>query len=140
MNELVEFVKNNNFKYDYIDNKIVIYNLNNSRYIEIIIDEYDEYIVSFETQHCHFNDIEDIIDYINRIVEDDVLPIEFYINDKRKFGGDISKDFFNKLSIDSLVDYFGFDEDTLSHFDYEVYSWSGVYDVRKESVTNLRGG
>lgn len=139
MNELVEFVKNNNFKYDYSDNKIVIYNSNNSRYIEIILDVCDEYIVSFETQHCHFNDVEDILDYINRIIDDDVLSIEFYINDKRKFGGDISKDFFNKLSIDSLVDYFGFDEDTLSHFDYEVYSWSGVYDVKREPVTNLRG-
>ena len=139
MNELIEFVKSSCFKYNYNGDKLVIYNSNNNRYIEIILDNYDEYIVSFQTQHCHFNDVEDILDYINRIIDDDVLPIEFYINDKKKFGGDISKDFFNTLSIDSLVDYFGFDEDTLSHFDYEVYSWSGEYDVKRESVSNLKG-
>ena len=138
MNELIDLMKNNNIKYVYSDNKIVIYNSNNNRFIEIILDD-DEYIVSFETQHCHFDDIEDIIDYINRIMNDEILPIEFYKDNKRKFGGDISKELFNNLSIKSLVKYFGFDEETLSNFEYEIYSWSGDFDIKRERVSNLKG-
>lgn len=139
MNEIISLIKDNNIKYDLLDNKVIIYNKNN-KYIEVIKDNEDEYLVSFETQHCHLNDIDDIFNYIERIRSDDLLPIEFYLDDKRKFGGDISKEMFNELSINSLVDYFGFDEDTLSNYNYEVHSWSGKYDVERQPVRNLMKG
>ena len=56
-------------------------------------DRFTEYIVEFSTQHRHFEDDEEeeIIDYILSIMLDEVLPIEFFCNGQRRFGGELDR-------------------------------------------------
>lgn len=138
MNNIINWIKKNKFKYQYKDDYVVIINSNNGNRIEIIRDG-NEYILSFKTQHCHFNDIDDVYDYINKFVNDELFSIELYDKDIRKFGGDISKDLYDNLTIRFLAAYFYCDENIISGFNYDLYSWSGKYDISRESVANLKG-
>ncbi len=93
-----------------------------------------EYVVCFSTQHCHFDDIDDAAEYIRLILTDEVLPIEFYYNGKNRFGGEIRKSDFKKLSKEFLVSYSHHDEEYISQLEYEVHSWSGKYNVERRKV------
>ena len=92
-------------------------------------DVFVQYIVCFSTQHRHFDDLSEAENYIRMILTDDVLPIEFYIDGKRKFGGEISKADFERLSIEFLADRFGYTVDYIAQFDYEIHSWSGKNNI-----------
>ncbi len=147
MNEIIEKIKNyKNIRYEIKDEILMIYNIDNNNSIEIIEetyssknDSYREYIVSFSTQHCHFDDdIEEVIDYINKIMDDQTSQIEFYLNDEKRFGGDISREQFNNLSIKFLMDYFGYKEEYIKNYDYEIHSWSGKYDRKRQPITNIK--
>lgn len=146
MDIIIDLIKNNkNIKYETKDDKLYIYNKENNNYIEIIKityssnkDSFIEYIISFSSQHHHFKDnIEEILEYIKDIMNDQVLPIEFYSNDKNRFGSEISFELFNNLSIKSLANYFGYSEDYISTFEFEIHSWTGKYDIKRTPVINL---
>ena len=137
MNKLIEELKKINTKYQFKDNKIIIHNEINNNCIEVLEDSNNEYIVIFSTQHAHFEDIDDVLDYINDIINEQVLPIEFYLDNKNIFGGDIPLDLFNSLTIKSLANYFGVSEDYISNFDYQITSWNGNYDVDRVPVSSL---
>ena len=145
MKEIIEKIKNNkNVRYEIKDEKLIIYNIDNSNNIEVIEETYSsktdsfiEYIVSFSTQHCHFDNNEEVLEYINNIMDDQVLPIEFYYNNEKRFGGDISIEQFNNLSTTLLEEIFGYSEEYISKFDYEIHSWSRKYDIERQPITNL---
>lgn len=137
MNKLIEELKKINTKYQFKDNKIIIHNEINNNCIEVLEDSNNEYIVIFSTQHAHFEDIDDVLDYINDIINEQVLPIEFYLDNKNVFGGDIPLDMFNNLTIKSLANYFGFSEDYISNLDYQITSWNGNYDVGRVPVSSI---
>ena len=103
-------------------------------------DRFVEYIVEFSTQHCHFSaDEEDeILEYIQSIIDDKVLPIEFYSDGKRRFGGEIKADDLDKLSVSYLAQQYGYTSDYLLSFDYEIHSWSGKYDTGLRRVADLK--
>ena len=90
---------------------------------------YVEYIVCFTTQHRHFEELSDVAEYIRLILTDEVLPIEFYLHGERRFGGEIKKTDFYRLTIEILAGYYGHSVEYLSQFEYEIHSWSGRYDV-----------
>ena len=94
---------------------------------------YTEYIVSFSTQHRHFEDPDDVEDYVRRILDDEVLPIEFYYHGERRFGSEIGKDDYRRLSSEFLAGFFGYPAEYLSQFEYEIHSWSGKYDTDRRS-------
>ena len=90
---------------------------------------YVEYTVSFSTQHCHFSDADDAKDYVTDIMKDEILPVEFYDKSgKRRFGGDIKREELPELSPESLGRIFGYGEEYMYQFVYEIHSWSGKYD------------
>ena len=138
MEEIIELIKDDkSIRYEIINNNLIIYNLNNNM-IEIMQDN-NEYIITFSTEHRHFeNDFEEIGDYLNSIMNDEILPIEFFLNGKDFFGGEISKEHFDNLSTKFLSNYFGCSKEYISKLEYEIHSWSGKYDIKKTSVSNLR--
>ena len=147
MNKLINLIKNiNNIRYQLNDNDLSIYNLNNDNKIEVIkeIHKYEdsyseEYIVSFATQHCHFeDDCYQVFEYINDIINDKSLPIEFFLNDKDLFGGELSRDEYDNISVDVLVKHFGCNEDYILNLFYEIHSWSGTYDIERRPVLSLK--
>lgn len=93
-----------------------------------------EYIVYFSTQHAHFEDLDDALEYVAAIIADEVLPIEFYLNGKRSFGGEIAKSDFEVLSAELLSSEFGYFAKDLSLFEYEIHSWSGRYNTERRRV------
>ncbi|MBR3299813.1 MAG: hypothetical protein IKI64_11565 [Clostridia bacterium] len=93
-----------------------------------------EYIVYFSTQHAHFEDLDDALEYVEAIIADEVLPIEFYLNEKRRFGGEITKEDFEELSAEFLASYYGYTLEYLSQFEYEIHSWSGRYNTERKRV------
>ena len=132
MKKIIKLLKDNkSIRYEVKENKILIYNLNNNKMIEID-EESEEYIISFATQHRHFeNDVEEIKEYLSNIMNDQILPIEFYKNNKNIFGGEITIDLYNNLSNKALADYYGCSEEDISNYEYEIHSWSGKYDIKK---------
>ena len=100
-------------------------------------DRFTEYIVEFSTQHRHFEDDEEeeIIDYILSIMLDEVLPIEFFCNGQRRFGGEIDrKKNFGADPAKWLADI-GYDAAQHAAFTYEINSWSGRFDTGKQNLT-----
>ncbi|MED9968849.1 MAG: hypothetical protein UFA98_02400 [Ruminococcus sp.] len=103
-------------------------------------ESFSEYIVEFSTQHRHFEyDSEDeITEYILLILNDKVLPLEFYMDGKRRFGGETNSDELDDLSVSSLSKHYGCTSEYLISFDYEIHSWSGKYDTGLRKVSDLK--
>ena len=53
-------------------------------------DDFTPYMICFAFQHCCMSDEEDIIKYINDIIEGNRFSIEFFRDGTRCFGGDIT--------------------------------------------------
>lgn len=66
-------------------------------------DDFTPYVVSFAFQHCHMCDEEDIVEYVNDIIDGKILSIEFFKNGARCFGGDIATLELADLSYDALA-------------------------------------
>lgn len=101
-------------------------------------EKYVEYIVSFTTQHRHYDDLDDAMDFIRELMMDEVLAIEFYSNGKRRFGGDITAEEYENLTVESLAKRYHCNEQQLLTFEYEIHSWSGKHDTGLRSVSELR--
>ena len=126
-----------------------INNCVNSNNISVLKESYDtqdmknvyaEYIVCFATQHRHFepDDADEITEYVTGILNDDVLPLEFFLNGKNRFGGEISKTDMEHLSLSLLTDRFGaFAGDSWLSLEYEIRSWSGKYDTGRKHISEL---
>ena len=63
------------------------------------------------------------------ILDDEILAVEFYLDGKRRFGGDIPRSDPGAINAAHLAKYFGYTAEFLSQFDFEVYSWSGKHDI-----------
>lgn len=74
-------------------------------------DDFTPYIVFFAFQHCHMRYEEEIIDYINNIINGNIFSIEYFNNGTQSFGGDITAEELKDLSYDILeqsTGYYGF--------------------------------
>lgn len=94
-------------------------------------DSFVDYTVCFFTQHAHFEDFDDALEYVEAIIADEVLPIEFYLNGEDCFGGEITQADFDELSDELLAAEFGYFAKDLSLFEYEIHSWSGRYNTER---------
>ena len=99
---------------------------------------YTEYIVCFSTQHLHLEDPDDAEDYIRTILTDKVLPLEFYRNGERRFGGELKKEELALLSVDFLAKKYNVTANDLQQYEYEIHSWSGKYDSGRKCVADLK--
>ena len=102
---------------------------------EDLKDTYVEYIVCFSTQHVHLENLSDVAEYVRLILADEVLPIEFYLQGERRFGGEIKHTDLDGLTIEFLADHYGYSVEYLSQFDYEIHSWSGKYNREQTKVS-----
>ena len=66
-------------------------------------DDFTPYVVSFAFQHCHMCDEEDIVEYMNDIIEGNVFSIEFFNKGIRRFGGDITSTELDDLTYETLT-------------------------------------
>ena len=100
-------------------------------------DVFVEYIVCFATQHRHLEDLDEVEEYIHRVLKDEILAIEFYDSDERKFGGEIEKADLAALSLNLLAKRWGYSIEYLPAKEYEIHSWSGKYDSGRKNVAGI---
>lgn len=65
-----------------------------------------EYVVCYSTQHARFDVPDDAEDYFWLNFADEVLPIEFYLNGEKCFGGELRRADCDKLLPDCLAERF----------------------------------
>ena len=82
-------------------------NPNYDENITVYDDEY-EFIVCFSFQHRHFEDEDDLVDWIRNIISGNTLAIEFFNNEKRGFGGEIAAEELQDLSYEKLEHFTGY--------------------------------
>lgn len=123
-----------------------IINPNNGKCVNIYREKYYsengkdifiEYTVCFATQHRHLEDLDEVEEYIHRVLKDEILAMEFYDADERSFGGEIEKADFASLSLNLLAKRWGYSIEYLSAKDYEIHSWSGKYDIGRKKVADI---
>ena len=100
-------------------------------------DVFIEYIVCFATQHRHLEDLDEVEEYVHSILKDEILAIEFYDSDERKFGGEIEKADLAALSLNLLAKRWGYSIEYLPAKEYEIHSWSGKYDSERKNVADI---
>lgn len=94
-----------------------------------------EYDVAFFTQHRYFDKLADAANYVRRIMDDDVIAVQFYNAwDEPVFGGDIDKNAFDKLTSTYLSHLFGIQEEIVSQYSVDTRSWSGDRDLKKKEL------
>ena len=128
------------------ENELTVTNRQNGKTITVFAETYydkagavrlSEYIVEFSTQHRHFeeDEEEEIIDYILSIMRDEVLPIEFFCNDQRRFGGELDRKKNPCVDPAKWLADISYDAAQHAAFTYEINSWSGRFDTGKQNLT-----
>ncbi len=116
--------------------EMVVFN-ESDRHAEDPSDFFTNIVVSFSTQHRHFEDVEDAAEYARQLLNDEVLPLEFYRDGQPGFGGDIERDALPLLSQAWLAGRFMVPQEQLAAYQFEIHSWSGKYDVPRTDVSRL---
>ena len=101
-------------------------------------DLFTNIVVYFSTQHRHFEDMEDAAEYALQLLNDEVLPLELYRDGQPGLGGDIERADLPRLTKTMLAERFWLSPEELAHYEYEIHSWSGKYDVAKTPVKELK--
>ncbi len=128
------------------ENELTVTNRQNGKTITVFAETYydkngaarfSKYIVEFSTQHRHFeeDEEEEIIDYILSIMRDEVLPIEFFCNDQRRFGGELDRKKNPCVDPAKWLADISYDAAQHAAFTYEINSWSGRFDTGKQNLT-----
>ena len=128
------------------ENELTVTNRQNGKTITVFAETYydkngaarfSEYIVEFSTQHRHFeeDEEEEIIDYILSIMRDEVLPIEFFCNGQRRFGGELDCKKNSGADPAKWLADVGCDAAQYTSLSYEINSWSGRFDTGKQNLT-----
>ena len=109
------------------ESNVVILNPNYDENITVYDDEY-EFTACFSFQHCHFEDEEDIIEWIGKIISGNTFAIEFFNNDQRRFGSEIDAKELQGLTYKKLEQFTGYCGLTklLDVVDsFKIRSWDG---------------
>lgn len=128
------------------ENELTITNRQNGKTISVFAETYysedktehfSETIVEFSTQHRHFedDDAEEATDYILAVMQDKILPLEFYRNGQRRFGGELDRSENPNADLSKWLARIGYDIAQYTDFEYEITSWSGRYDTGRQKVT-----
>ena len=85
------------------------------------------FAVYFSFQHQHFNKKDDVVEYINNIINGNKFAIEFFNSGKRRFGGEISADILKDISYETLQKHFAYFDGTalcLVADSFKVRGWN----------------
>ena len=109
------------------ESNVVILNPNYDENITVYDDEY-EFTTCFSFQHRHFENEEDIIEWIGKIISGNTFAIEFFNNDQRRFGSEIDTEELQGLTykkLEQFTGYYGLTKllDVVDSF--KIRSWDG---------------
>ncbi len=85
----------------------IIVNPNCNENITVYDDEF-EFIVCFSFQHRHFEDEDDIVEWIRKIISGNTFAIEFFNDEQRRFGGEIDAEKLQELTYAKLEQFTGY--------------------------------
>ena len=86
------------------------------------------FTVMFSFQHRHIKDEKGVIEYITDIINENIFPIEFFKNDERRFGGDVTAQELKDLSYEKLeqkTGYYGSTKLIDCADAFKIRGWSG---------------
>lgn len=90
-------------------------------------EDYYEYYFSFATQHRHTSDKNELIEIIKSFINAEKTAIEFYVNGKKQFGGEIEVSLLEDITYEYLRQYFGYHNIDMSKYTFEVRAWNKRY-------------
>ena len=112
----------------------------------IIVDydsaDFTPFSVMFSFQHRHFKDENDVFEYIEDIIGENVFAIEFFKDGNDRFGGDITLEQLNNLSykaLEQITGYYGSTKLKDCADSFKVRGWSGNKDFDAAFVTLKNG-
>lgn len=73
-----------------------------------VYDDESEFIVCFSFQHRHFENEDDIIEWIRKIIYGDTFAIEFFNHGQPVFGGEIDADEMQDFTYENLERFTGY--------------------------------
>ena len=94
----------------------------------IVYDDVYEYIVCFSFQHRHFEDEDDIIAWIRKIITGNTFAIEFFNNEQRCFGSEIDTEELQGLTykkLEQFTGYYGLTKLLDVADSFKIRSWDG---------------
>ena len=113
------------------EDEFVFTNPENGKTIRIVKDLITEDLfVLFATQHRHYEEFEDALDYAEQLMRDEILAIEYYAGSEPRFGGDIERSELEDPSSAPAGSFFSLSPRAHPGLDYEINSWSGQYDLK----------
>ena len=73
-----------------------------------VYDDESEFTVCFSFQHRHFQDKDDLIEWIHKIISGNTFAIEFFNHEQRGFGGEIDAEELQDLTYEKLEQFTGY--------------------------------
>ena len=103
-------------------------------------------MLSFSFQHVHVTDRESAAEWVDGILNERILSIEFFVGENRCFGSEINASDLDRLSYEFLEKYTGFfGREKLFRIanNFKVRGWSGENDfdgyfVQKDDEIHIR--
>ena len=87
------------------------------------------YYLGFTFNHWHLSSEKELVEYIDEIIADKRMSIEFFVGLRASMGGDITLDEVLDLSYESLCERFPSCKNNPFGFNFKIRSFSGKYDI-----------
>ena len=115
-----------------IENDIETIHIRNKQFEDEIVvhyfpDDYYTYLLQFATQHRDTSSKEELIQYVLSFANAEKAAIEFFENEKNRFGGEIEVSLLDNISYDDLRNYFGYPHLDLTNLTFKVRAWNARY-------------
>ena len=115
-----------------IENDIETIHIRNKQFEDEIVvhyfpDDYYTYLMQFATQHRDTSSKDDLIKYALSFANTEKAAIEFFENEKNRFGGEIEVSLLDNISYDDLRNYFGYPHLDLTNLTFKVRAWNACY-------------
>ena len=115
-----------------IENDIETIHIRNKQFEDEIVvhyfpDDYYTYLLQFATQHHDTSSKDDLIKYALSFANAKKAAIEFFENEKNRFGGEIEVSLLDNISYDDLRNYFGYPHLDLTNLTFKVRAWNACY-------------
>ena len=115
-----------------IENDIETIHIKNKQFEDEIVvhyfqDDYYTYLLQFATQHRDTSSKDDLIKYALSFANAEKAAIEFFENEKNRFGGEIEVSLLDNISYDDLRNYFGYPHLDLTNLTFKVRAWNTRY-------------
>lgn len=114
------------------ENGIETVYIKNKQFADTIIihyfpDDYYIYLLKFATSHRDISSQNELIECVQSFVSGKKATIEFFENEKNKFGGEIDASFLDDLTYNKLRNYFGYPNIDISNLTFKVRAWNNQY-------------